>query len=130
MAVSTERPTGEVFLDARGNGRAMRLTWHQESELVVLSLWRDNVCASTFRLAKDDVEEFVDALVDGLRDAPGVQLSGGAVDREQPMPMPTTGTVARGRHQAHTDAEVEPNADPPGLFTDRAFGESPDSHAS
>lgn len=128
MAVSTERPAGEVFLDARGNGRAMRLTWHQESELVVLSLWRDGLCASTFRLAKDDVEEFVDALVDGLRDAPGVQLSSGALDREPPMP--TTGTVERGRHRAQTGGEVGPAADPPGPFTDWAFGESPSSHAS
>ncbi len=127
MAVSTERPAGEVFLDARGNGRAMRLTWHQESELVVLSLWRDGVCASTFRLAKDDVEEFVDALVDGLRDAPGIQPSGD-VHREQPMP--TTGTVERGRHRAGKAADAEPTADPPGPFTDWAFGESPSSHAS
>lgn len=129
MAASTQRPAGEVFLDARGNGRAMRLTWHQESELVALSLWRDGVCASTFRLAKEDVEEFVDALVDGLRDAAGVRLSGGAVDREQPMP--TTGTVERGHHRAAGPGdEATPRDDSPGSFTDWAFGESHSSHAS
>ena len=42
--------TGEIFLDARGGTRAMRVSWRQEAELVVLSLWRDDVCAGSFRL--------------------------------------------------------------------------------
>lgn len=58
----------------------MRLTWHHEADLVVLSMWRDGLCAGTFRLGKEDVNEFTDALVDGLRDAPGVQLSAHAVE--------------------------------------------------
>ncbi|MBC2932229.1 hypothetical protein [Nocardioides sp. zg-1228] len=37
--------TGTVFLDRRGDDRSLRVTRHQESQLVVLSLWRDNVCA-------------------------------------------------------------------------------------
>ena len=40
---------------------------------MVLSLWREGMCAGTFRLSKTDVNDFIDALVDGLRDAPGVQ---------------------------------------------------------
>ena len=52
----------------------MRITWHPEADVVVLSLWREHVCAGTFRLAIDDVSGFVDALVDGLRDAPGVRI--------------------------------------------------------
>jgi hypothetical protein len=58
----------EVFLDARGNGRALRLSWHHDADVVVLSLWRDGVCAGTFRLPKSEVNDFIDALVDGLRD--------------------------------------------------------------
>ncbi len=58
----------EVFLDARGNGRALRLTWHHETDVVVLSLWREGVCAGTFRLPKSQVNDFIDALVDGLHD--------------------------------------------------------------
>jgi hypothetical protein len=57
----------EVFLDARGNGRALRLSWHHDVDVVVLSLWRDGVCAGTFRLPKSQVNDFIDALVDGLR---------------------------------------------------------------
>ena len=36
---------GEVFLDARGGGRALRVSWHPEADMVVLSLWRDSTCA-------------------------------------------------------------------------------------
>lgn len=74
MSQSAGAP-GEVFLDARGNGRAMRLTWHHEADLVVLSLWHDHVCGGTFRLAAADVNDFIDALVDGLRGAPGVSIT-------------------------------------------------------
>lgn len=57
---------GSYFLDARGGGRALRVSWHQESGLVVLSLWRDNVCAGSFRLAVDEVPELIDLLRSGL----------------------------------------------------------------
>ncbi len=70
----SDEARGEMFLDARGPGRALRLTWHPEAEIVVLSLWRDGTCAGTFRLSRSDVGDFVDALVDGLRAAPGVHL--------------------------------------------------------
>jgi hypothetical protein len=61
---------GEVFLDARGSGRALRLTWHHDAGLVVLSLWRGEQCAGTFRLDSADVADFIDALVDGMRPHP------------------------------------------------------------
>jgi hypothetical protein len=66
--MSRDATRREVFLDARGNGRALRLTWHHDADLVVLSLWRDSTCAGTFRLPKGQVNDFVDALVDGLRE--------------------------------------------------------------
>ena len=58
-----------VLLDARGGGRAMRVTWHHEAGsagLVVLSLWHDQVCIGTFRLASADVPALVQTLVEGL----------------------------------------------------------------
>ena len=58
--------TGSIFLDARGGDRAMRVSWHHDSGLVVLSLWRDNVCAGSFRLAVDEVPELIDMLRAGL----------------------------------------------------------------
>ena len=58
--------TGEAFLDARGDGRALRVSWHREAGVVVLSLWRDRVCAGTFRLAVDEVPSLIGLLRDGL----------------------------------------------------------------
>ena len=61
--------TGEVFLDTRGSGRALRVSWHSgpeaDSEMVVLSLWAGGTCTGTFRLAVEDVPALVDALRDG-----------------------------------------------------------------
>ena len=67
MAQQRQLPrTGAVFLDPRGDDRSLRVTWHQESQLVVLSLWRDNVCAGTFRLAADEVPDLIAMLRQGL----------------------------------------------------------------
>ena len=57
---------GEVFLDARGDGRAMRVSWHAEADVVVLSLWSGGTCTGTFRLPVEDVPDMIDALRDGL----------------------------------------------------------------
>ncbi len=59
--------TGSIFFDARGDDRALRVSWHEEADLVVVSLWRDNLCTGSFRLAADDVPDLVDTLVDALR---------------------------------------------------------------
>ena len=64
MAQPRTPRTGQVFLDPRGEDRSLLVTWHQESQLVVLSLWRDNVCAGTFRLAADEVPEDPDEYYD------------------------------------------------------------------
>ena len=58
--------TGSIFLDARGGDRALRVSWHQDSGLVVLSLWRENVCAGSFRLAIDEVPDLIEMLRAGL----------------------------------------------------------------
>lgn len=67
--MATARPlpaTGEIFLDARGADRALRVSWHYDTDLVVLSLWRDNVCTGSFRLAVDEVPELIEMLRAGL----------------------------------------------------------------
>jgi hypothetical protein len=58
--------SGSVFLDSRGGDRALRVSWHHEAGLVVLSLWRDNVCAGSFRLGVDDVPDLIALLRSGL----------------------------------------------------------------
>jgi hypothetical protein len=42
----------EHFVDDRGVG--LRMTWHPDGSVVVFSLWRDERCAATFRLAATD----------------------------------------------------------------------------
>ena len=66
--MARQRPpqSREVFLDPRGQDRTLRVTWHHESEVVVLSLWRDNLCAATFRLTADEVPELIAVLRRGL----------------------------------------------------------------
>lgn len=76
--MATARPlpaAGEIFLDARGGDRALRVSWHQESGLVVLSLWRENLCAGSFRLAVDEVPALIDLLRRGLDTAYDIALS-------------------------------------------------------
>lgn len=69
MAVVLALPVrGDVMLDARGSGRALRVSWHHEGDVVVLSLWHEGVCTGSFRLDRRDVPTLVDALVGGLVD--------------------------------------------------------------
>jgi hypothetical protein len=58
--------TGEVFLDERGQGRSLRVSWHTEIGVVVLSLWREGVCAGTFRLPVAEVPDLIEVLRGGL----------------------------------------------------------------
>jgi len=67
MAQVTVLPVrGDILLDARGQGRALRVSWHHEASIVVLSLWQNDGCLGTFRLAKQDVPALIRTLVDGL----------------------------------------------------------------
>lgn len=59
---------GDVFIDGRGEGRAMRLSWYGDGELLVMSLWRGGICVATFRLAREDVAALIGSLVTGLVD--------------------------------------------------------------
>lgn len=67
--MSAARPlpeVGSIFLDARGDDRALRVSWHSESDLVVLSLWRDNLCVASFRLSIEEVPDLIEMLRAGL----------------------------------------------------------------
>jgi hypothetical protein len=110
---------GDVFLDARGNGRAMRLSWHPEADVVVLSLWREETCAGTFRMPHEDVEAFIDALVDNLRDAPGVHLP----QRSSDTPW-TAASDAEPEQDALGETQAMPAPEPRIGFTDWAFRSS------
>lgn len=67
MTAVAPLPLGaEFFLDARGDARSLRVRWHHDDGLVVLSLWRANECTGTFRLTVDEVPILIAALRQGL----------------------------------------------------------------
>lgn len=73
MVAGNGRNPTAVHIDSRGGDRALRVTWHLDREqdgapepLVVLSLWRGNVCAGTFRLRREEVPGLIAFLADGL----------------------------------------------------------------
>jgi hypothetical protein len=61
--LSTRR---DVFLDERGAG--LRVTWHPERDLVVLSVWQDDGCVGTFRMSVEDVPRLSGLLAAALDD--------------------------------------------------------------
>ena len=67
MSSRRQRATaGAVLADARGDGRALRVTWHGEMGVVVLSVWRANVCTTTVRLTPAEAVDLIEVLAAGL----------------------------------------------------------------
>jgi hypothetical protein len=56
----------DVFIDQRGAG--LRVTWHPEQDLVVLSLWHDASCVGTFRMPVQDLPRLSGLLAAALSD--------------------------------------------------------------
>ncbi len=70
MATVSPVPEGvEYFLDSRGDDRALRVRWHDEADVVVLSMWRETECVASFRLAVEEVPDLIAALREGLNRA-------------------------------------------------------------
>ena len=65
--------SGDVFLDARGTERGMRVSWHDEGALVVVSLWRADTCVGTLQLTRDEVPRLISALAKGLAETHDTQ---------------------------------------------------------
>jgi len=68
---------GEIYVDARGEGRALRVSWHHDEDTVVLSLWRGALCAGSFRLRTEDVPGLITTLVHGLSEGYSSTVSTG-----------------------------------------------------
>lgn len=68
LAEVHDLPVGRVlFADEQGVG--LRATWHLERGMVNLSVWRENRCVETFRLAVGDAARLAGFLVEGLGEA-------------------------------------------------------------
>jgi hypothetical protein len=58
--------SGDVFVDARDPDKGLRVSWHHDAGIVVVSLWRGHTCTGTLRLVPDDVPRLIAALAAGL----------------------------------------------------------------
>ena len=74
-----------MFLDERGTG--LRVTWHPERDLVVLSVWQDDSCVGTFRMSVQDVPRLSGLLAAALGDW---------VDQTGPFPGPSSASGTGG----------------------------------
>jgi len=68
---------GDIFRDVRGDDRTMRVSYHQDRGVVVVSLWAGAVCRGSFRLAADDVGALV-TLLSGIVATAGPTATAGA----------------------------------------------------
>jgi hypothetical protein len=59
----------EWFTDSRGDVRRMRVRWHPENRLIVLSLWQGGHCTGTFRLPIEDAARMIGLYADSLAGA-------------------------------------------------------------
>ena len=55
-----------MFLDERGTG--LRVTWHPERDIVVLSVWQEDSCVGTFRMPVQDIPRLSGLLAAALGD--------------------------------------------------------------
>jgi hypothetical protein len=53
---------GELFVDARGDGRTMRVSLHPDRGLVVVSLWAGATCRASFQLPLDEAVRLSEVL--------------------------------------------------------------------
>ena len=56
----------DIVLDERGEGRALRVTWHHDVGIAVVSVWRQDRCVGTVRVAAEDVPGLITVLSEGL----------------------------------------------------------------
>lgn len=56
---------GAVFADARGDGRVLRVSWHADEQVVVLSTWHGDRCTATVQVPAATVPDLLKALTDG-----------------------------------------------------------------
>ena len=70
-----------MFLDERGAG--LRVSWHPERDLVVLSVWQGDSCVGTFRMPVEDVPRLSGLLAAAVGDRVGDPSQG-----REPGPRP------------------------------------------
>ncbi|MFI7698746.1 hypothetical protein [Nonomuraea sp. NPDC049480] len=101
---------GEVFFDARGQERCLRVTWHEGT--LVLSLWRGEMCTASFRMPMEDVGRLLDTLDEGFAEATGEQPAVPAHDPGTEV-IPGTGQYQRPQAAPQQNHQQQPVDDRP-----------------
>jgi len=65
---------GEIFTDVRGDGRTMRVSFHADRDVVVVSLWAGSMCRGSFRLSTTDAGRLRGMLDDVHGQPPAIEL--------------------------------------------------------
>jgi hypothetical protein len=66
--VSPLPSNGAVFFDPRDPSRSLRVSFHADQGVFVLSQWRGSQCLATFRLAVDEAPQLMYALTRAMAD--------------------------------------------------------------
>jgi hypothetical protein len=61
---------GGIYQDTRDDGHALRVSYHPEVELCIVSIWRGDACAGTVRLSRKDAAELIAGVADCLAYTP------------------------------------------------------------
>ena len=118
MSDATPLPRmGEVFFDDRGEERALRLSWHADSAVMVFSMWNRGVCSGTFRLMSRDVPAFMEALSQAVQ--PSQPQTRQPVPEAPAYPEKSYGDQP---YTAHAYANQPPAEQP---WADRQYGGRP-----
>jgi len=77
MTISPLPSRGSTLLGRDAAGRRLRVSSHPDAGRVVLSIWQDDVCRATLRLAEEDVPELVKMLSSSLIRSDAVESDAG-----------------------------------------------------
>jgi hypothetical protein len=77
MTISPLPRRGSTLLGREAAGRRLRVSSHPDAGRVVLSIWQDDVCRATLRLAEEDVPELVKMLSSSLTHSEAVESDAG-----------------------------------------------------
>jgi hypothetical protein len=61
----------EWFVDRRAPERRLRVTWHREQGIAVLSVWHGDSCTATFQLRTEAAARLIEHLAEGLAGVAG-----------------------------------------------------------
>ena len=103
---------GDLFTDVRGGGRTMRVSYHENRGVVVVSLWLGTVCRGSFQMAAGDVSKLLSILGE-------IDLLVASASASGPQPR---GSWPEGAARGSTETAVPDQSVPPFKQTDDTTG--------